>query len=129
MQRFRNEELRVFGLALSLGLAVVALRLNIRSLALFRYFFIASVLFMIIAVIRPDLLKPLNKAMRLVFDAVSGVVGWVALLGVFLCIVTPLGFLARIKKAGSRNRGAGKEDTFWIRRKGDFLRENYKRQF
>jgi hypothetical protein len=81
------------------------------------FFIGAAVIFLILAVISPRILKPLNTAMMFVGMSIGWVLTRTILIILFCLIFFPIGLILRISGHDSMNRRFNpKEESYWIAR-------------
>ena len=116
-------QLRVFGLALAIILAVLAWRLHWAI-------GIAAGLLAVIAVMFPTALRWLYVVMMIVPYPVGIALSWIILAVIYYAVITPLGWLARLCRrdalALKPQRDAA---THWVRRKAPPTSESYFHQW
>lgn len=126
-----KRDLRQFGITLGIVLGLLGGLLLFRQKDYYLYFFTFSGIFLLLGVLLPLLLKPIQK----VWMGLAVIIGWVMtrliLTALFYLVVTPIGLVARLFRkdflAIKLDRNA---DSYWIARKSvTFNKRNYENQF
>jgi len=128
MFKDKEIELRRFGIALSLAMAIILLRMNRGQPKIVFYLYLAAVVLLSLAVFLPRWLKPLHKIMQSLANIAGTLIGWIVLTVIFYLIITPLGFLSRLRRDPLYLNKQGK-DSYWLNKEEQFSKDNYKKQF
>ena len=125
-------ELRKFALAMAIPLALIGGFLLWRHKSYYRYFFIASVLFVCPGLLVPVALTPLHK----VWMSFSIIMGWLMtrliLCILFFLILTPIALLLRLLGKDLLNMKFDRDSSgsYWLPRDGDGShKRDYTKQF
>ncbi len=126
-----KREWRKFGIALAVLLFIISAVQYFKQIELYSYFLVASVLFLLSALVLPILIKPVF----IVFSYIGFGMGWVMtriiLFILFYLFITPISILAR--KFGNRFldlRFDRSKESYWLPVKDNKNnRENFEKQF
>ena len=126
-----EKELRQFGIALGIVLGLLGGLFFLRQKDYYIYFLIFSITFLFVDLIKPILLKPIQKIWMTLALLISWCVTRLILIILFYLVVTPIRILARIfgkEFLDTRfNEGA---DSYWIAREATkFDKRSYENQF
>ena len=126
-----KKELRKFGICFGIALAVIGSIHLWKGNANFKVFYIISGISILLGVICPVALKPVQKILASLFLIAQHVVMQAALLLAFYLIFTPIGFVARLCGKSFLDEKIDKtKETYWIKReKRDFNPAVYEQQF
>ena len=126
-----RHELRRFGVTFSIVCLVWGGLALWRGKSWYPYFFIASPVFIITALILPVALKPIKVTLHALLTTVTRVVTWVALFILFYLVVTPIGLLSRaFRKVSLDLKFKDDKGSFWIPRENiPFRKETCEKQF
>ena len=125
-------ELRKFALAMAIPLALIGAFLLWRGRDSYKYFFIASGLFIFPGLVVPFVLTPLHK----VWMTFAVIMGWfmtrVILCILFFIVVTPMALLLKVLGKDLLNMKFEKDSShsYWLARNDDDLENrDYRKQF
>jgi Saxitoxin biosynthesis operon protein SxtJ len=126
-----KKDLKKFGISVGTVLVLIAIVLFWRHKGGYIYFCIAGVLLMLAGLIRPGVLKPLNKAWMTIAILMGWVMTRVILTILFYIVLTPTVFFAKVFKKNFLDLKIDKSrDTYWELRETRFSRkEDYEKQF
>lgn len=111
-------ELRKFGFNLGLGLNILGCIMFYRGREHFIYFSTIGSLALMLAILRPGLLKPLKKVLDLVISAFGKTVNMITLLAAFYLMFTPISFLLRLLGKDLLHQKINKSSlSYWTRHK------------
>lgn len=122
-------ELRRFGFNLGLGLNILGCIMFYRGREHFIYFSTIGSLALMLAILRPGLLKPLKKVLDLVISAFGKTVNMITLLAAFYLIFTPISLLLRLLGKDLLHQKINTSaNSYWTRhKKSAFSKELYER--
>jgi len=114
-----KSDLRKFGLTVGIVLAVLGAVLLWRQKDFYRICFIASAPLIVLGLVLPVVLKPIQKVWMTLAILMGWVMTRVLLILLFFVIVTPIGFVAKIFGKDFLNRKFQKDQqaSYWIKRK------------
>jgi hypothetical protein len=130
-RREKRRKLRNFGLTVGIAFGVLAALLFWREKAHYVYFAVISAVFLLLGVLAPAALKPVEK----VWMKAAGAMGWVMtrviLTILFFAVFTPIGLLARLLgKDFLSLRMDQAASTYWIYREPrELTKQDYEKQF
>ena len=126
-----KKDLKKFGITIGTVLILIAGVLLWKQKDGYIYFGITGVLLVTAALIKPVILKPLNKAWMTLAILMGWVMTRVILIILFYIVVTPTAFLAKVFKKNFLDLKIDKSrNTYWeIRKKKQFQPEDYEKQF
>jgi len=126
-----KKELRKFGIAFSLILAVLGVLLLWRGRDYYYYFFILSAASLFLGLFLPFVLKPVHQISKTLSILMSWFVTRVILIVLFYLIVTPIGLLMKLFGKNLLDLKFDKNtDSYWITRKTlKYEKKNYENQF
>ena len=126
-----KNDLKKFGITVGTVLILIAAVLFWKQKDGYIYFGIIGILLVLSGLIKPVILKPLNKAWMTLAILMGWVMTRVILIILFYIVVTPTAFLAKVFKKNFLDLKIDKSrDTYWeIRKKKQFQPEDYEKQF
>ncbi len=126
-----RSDLRKFGITMGIVLGLLGGLFLWRGRVYYQYFFVLSPIFLLLGLIAPILLKPIQK----VWMSLAIIIGWfmsrLILIILFYLILTSVGLLARLFGKQFLDLRINKSHkSYWIYKKQkEFERKNYERQF
>jgi len=126
-----KKELRKFGLTMGIVLALFNGFIWWRGKDYYFYFFIPSILFILLGLIVPLILKPFHKVWMSLAVIMSWFMTRVILSILFYLGITPMGLLARLfgKDFLSRKFNKNTSNSYWIPKEIIKNKSDYERQF
>jgi len=126
-----KKDLKKFGITVGTVLILIAGVLLWKQKDGYIYFGITGILLVSAALIKPVILKPLNKAWMTLAILMGWVMTRVILIILFYIVVTPTAFFAKVFKKSFLDLKIDKaRNTYWeIRKKKQFEPEDYEKQF
>ena len=126
-----KKDLRKFGITVGSVLVVLAIVFYFLDRSYFIYFGVSGLLLIIMGLISPVILKPLNK----VWMGLAIILGWLSsriiLIVIFYLVLTPISLIAKISgKKFLDLKYKSEKDSYWIKReiiKPD--RSSYEKQY
>jgi Saxitoxin biosynthesis operon protein SxtJ len=124
-------DLKKFGVTVGAVLFLFAILLFWKQKDGYIYFSIIGGLLILSGLIKPTILKPLNKAWMTLAILMGWVMTRVILIILFYIILTPTAFFAKIFKKNFLDLEIDKsKNSYWeIRERKDFIPEDYEKQF
>lgn len=124
-------DLKKFGITVGTVLILIAIVLFWKQKSSYIYFSIIGALLVFAGLIKPVILKPLNKAWMTLAILMGLVMTRVILIILFYIVLTPTAFFAKIFKKDFLDLKIDKSrNTYWqIREKKHFNPEDYEKQF
>lgn len=131
-EKTEKKDLRQFGIVLGIILLVIGLVHYFKEhVNVYPYLFGFGVLFLLIGLVYPPLLKPIY----IVFRKVTHAIGWfntrVILILVYYLILTPIGLVMQLFRHDPLRKKQEKDvETYWIKRENiTSAKESLERQF
>ncbi|MFZ0456286.1 MAG: SxtJ family membrane protein [Ignavibacteriaceae bacterium] len=126
-----EKDLKKFGITVGTVLILVAAILFWKQKDGYIYFGIIGILLVLAGLIKPLILKLLNKAWMILAILMGWVMTRVILIILFYIVVTPTAFIAKIFKKSFLDLKIDKSrNTYWeIRKKKQLQPEDYEKQF
>jgi hypothetical protein len=126
-----EKDLKKFGITVGTVLILIAAVLFWKQKDGYIYFGIIGILLVLAGLIKPIILRPLNKAWMTLAILMGWVMTRVILIILFYIVVTPTAFFAKIFKKSFLDLKIDKSrNTYWEIRKGKQLQpEDYEKQF
>ena len=126
----KNSELRKFGLLVGSIFAVIGLFPVIKGRSLNFYLIIIGAVFIILAVLTPNLLSPVHKGWMKIGRVLGRINTFLILSIIFFLFVTPIGFAYKIFGSGSKKFAHRlSKKSYWIKRNPANPKEEMKRTF
>jgi uncharacterized protein involved in cysteine biosynthesis len=125
-------ELRKFGVTVGIALCLAAGLLWWRGKDYYLYFLVISLIFLLVSLITPILLKPIHKIWMILAILLGWLTTRVILIILYYLIITPIGILARLfgKDFLDLKFKKNAADSYWISRGAfKFDKKNYERPF
>ncbi len=136
IEEFRNiksgkEALRKFGITLAIVFSLLSLFFFWRGRGFYIYFLLAASLFLFSALLKPLVLKPVQKGWMIFGLLIAWFITRTVLIFLFYLVVTPIALLAKL--TGKRFLDLKFKDnrnSYWIIKAGQkFEKSDYERQF
>ena len=125
-----NSELKKFGLLIGSILVVIGIFPAIKGRALNLYPIITGAVFILLAVLAPNLLSPVHKGWMKVGKILGRVNTFLILSIIYFLFITPFGFAYRIFGSGSKKfTHKSNKNSYWIKRTPANPKEEMKRTF
>jgi hypothetical protein len=125
------KDLRKFGITVGTVLILIAAVLFWKQRSSYTYFGLTGIFLCLAGLIKPVILRPLNKAWMTLAILMGWVMTRVILIILFYIVVTPTAFLARIFKKDFLDLKIDKSrNTYWEIRERKYLSpDDYEKQF
>ena len=125
-----NSELKKFGLLIGLIFVVIGFFPAIKGRALNLYLIIIGVVFILLAVLAPNLLSPVHKGWMKVGKILGRINTFLILSIIFFLFITPYGFAYKIFGSSSKKFAHRlSKKSYWIKRNPANPKEEMKRKF
>jgi small-conductance mechanosensitive channel len=126
-----KKDLRNFGITVGIVLILIAGLLFWKQKDSFLYFGILGALLISAALVKPLILKPLNKAWMTLAILMGWIMTRVILTILFFIVLTPTAFIAKLFRKDFLDLKIDKsKSTYWVKReKKNFTPEDYEKQF
>ncbi len=130
-RKSQRRKLRQFGLTVGIAFGVLAALLFWRGKVHYSYFAVISAAFLLLRLIAPMVLKPVEKVWMTFATALGWVMTRVILSILFFGMLTPMGLIGRLVGKDFLNlKMDASAKTYWIYRKArDLTKEDYEKQF
>lgn len=126
-----KKELRKFGITMGIVLMLLGGFSWWREKVFYIYFLVPATVFILVALVTPSFLKPINKIWMTIAILMSWVMTRVILGLLFYIGITPISLLARVLGKDFLGLKFNKNvNSYWIRKeREEFEKSNYERQF
>lgn len=126
-----KKELRQFGYTMGTVLGILGVLFLWRGKEWYPYFISLSVVFLVLAIVIPICLKPIQKLWMIIAVLLGWFMTRVILSLLFYLVITPIGLIMRVCGKDFLNRSFDKNnDSYWIPRKtATHSKEDYEKQF
>jgi hypothetical protein len=105
-----------FGILFFFVFTIIAFYPLVNSEKIKFFFFIPASIFLILAFIKPNLLKPLNFTWIKLGEILGKIIAPITMFLLFFLIVTPIALVARLFGKDFLKIKLKKNDTYWIKR-------------
>jgi len=105
-----------FGILFFIVFMIIAFYPILNSEKIKFLFFIPAFIFLILAYLKPNLLKPLNSAWVKIGEILGRVIAPIVMFLLFFIIVTPIGLLVRLFGKDLLKIKFTKDSSYWIKR-------------
>ncbi|MCM8796771.1 MAG: hypothetical protein NC923_02690 [Candidatus Omnitrophica bacterium] len=129
MVKVKEQEVKIFGLALSVVCLLFYGKTNRMGKEYSGYFLIAALFLALSVIVRPRILFPLRGMLKLILNGIIWVLSRMMLMAIFYLIIFPLGILRGIIERDFLGIERSSVVNYWIERKEAPDKENYRRQF
>lgn len=129
MQKYNFKDIRFFGLAFTIILSLLALKLFRAGNLFYKNLRIIAAIFLFSAVFVPKGILPIYRVFRLIGTIIGWLVSKIILISIFYLVFTPIGLFLRLIGKDLLNLKKIDVESYWIKNHEVLPKDRYSKQF
>lgn len=129
MKNTNIREVRLFGMALTMMLSFLSVRLFLSGRSFYSRLIMAAGIIFLLSVFAPRVISPLHRLFGLFGRFVSWLITNLVLVLTFYLVVTPIGIILKSLKKDLLGLTRSGQKSYWVKKNEEFQKDRYRQQF